>query len=228
LISEVMPVEFEISGATFSLDPSGALYWASESALLLADLHLGKETVFQKSGIAIPQGATSSTLSGLRRLVERYQAKQIIVLGDLLHAPIGLTQELSDALASLVRDWGDCRWVLVPGNHDRGAISALRQCGWEITEKRYQVDGVCLTHDTSRWSKSDPSSVSGHLHPSIRVPLSARESKRVRCFWLRGEHLVIPAFGGWTGTHPIRPTRSDQIVVCADGDLIRLSDLRTA
>jgi DNA ligase-associated metallophosphoesterase len=223
-----MPVEFEISGATFSLDPSGALYWGRESALLLADLHLGKETVFQKSGIAIPQGATSSTLIRLRRLVERYQPKQVIVLGDLLHAPIGLTQDLAGAFSSLLRDGGGCRWILVPGNHDRGAISALRQCGWEVTEKRYQIDRVCLTHDTSQWSESDPCSISGHLHPSIRIPLSARESKKVRCFWLRGKHLVVPAFGGWTGTHPIQPSRSDQVVVCAEGDLIRLSDLRTA
>jgi uncharacterized protein len=221
-------MQIEISGSKLHLDPSGAVFWPLRRTLLLSDLHLGKETVFQKSGMAIPQGSTESTLNCLRGLVESYHATQVIVLGDLLHAAVGLTPDLSEGLSSLLQEQGECCWVLVPGNHDRGGVSALRRCGWEVTEIRYFVDEICLTHDTSGWSENDPASISGHLHPSIRVPLTARESARVRCFWQRGRHLVLPAFGGWTGTHPIQPAKGDRVTVCADGELIRLKDLRTA
>ena len=50
----------EHQGHCIELFPSGAIRW--EKTLFVADLHLGKESVFQKSGLAIPAGATQKTL----------------------------------------------------------------------------------------------------------------------------------------------------------------------
>lgn len=213
-------MEFEFSGSMLQLDPSGAIYWPARNNLLLADLHLGKETVFQKAGIAIPQGATGSTLNRLRSLVQVYQPMQVIVLGDLLHAPVGLTPSLTEALSEIARESEDRSWVLVPGNHDRGSITALRRCGWTVTAPRYMIEGITLVHDASRWTENDPVSISGHIHPSIRIPLTRRESTCVRCFWQRGQSLFIPAFGGWTGTQPVQPSRNDRVLACVEGELV--------
>lgn len=224
----MMSMEIELSGSTLRLDPSGAIYWPTRNCLLLADLHLGKETVFQKAGMAIPQGATTSTLNRMRSLVQLYQPMQVIVLGDLLHAPVGLTPSLTEALSEIVRESEERSWILVPGNHDRGSITALRQCGWEVTALRYVVDGITLVHDASRWTENDPASISGHLHPSIRIPLTRRESTCVRCFWQRGQNLFTPAFGGWTGTQSVKASRCDRVLACVDGELVEWPGLRTA
>jgi DNA ligase-associated metallophosphoesterase len=216
-------MEAELQGNSFRFDASGALYWRETNSILLADLHLGKESVFQQSGLAIPAGATNATLGALRLLVHQWQPDRVIVLGDLLHAKIGLTEDLERELVSLVRDGSCMEWLLIPGNHDRGGVAALSRCGWQIVAERIEINGVELMHSPESRGPSRSLSISGHLHPSIRVSLNAREKKLLRCYWHHASHLILPAFGGWTGTKPILPLPGDRIFACAEDEVIELA-----
>jgi DNA ligase-associated metallophosphoesterase len=206
------------------LFPSGAIGWGK--TLLVADLHLGKETVFQKSGLAIPSGATRQTLSRLLEHLQGGMFERLVVLGDLLHAPAGWTLELEQLLIDAQSTTPNVRWELVAGNHDRRSHDRLKKIGWSVQDPPV-IDGsmLCL-HEPP--GENLPMSVSqsaslilcGHLHPSYKVPLDALRTARVPCFWIRTESIVLPAFGGWVGTHPIEPCKSDRIVLCVEGQLI--------
>jgi DNA ligase-associated metallophosphoesterase len=215
-------MDVDLIGVRLHLHPSGAVYWQDAKSLLLADLHLGKESVFQQSGLAVPSGATCSTLETLQLLVEEFMPERVIVLGDLLHAKVGLTTWLEQQIASLVIRENGPEWILIPGNHDRGASTALRRCGWSVEKASLELRGVWLKHAPENSGNLGALCISGHLHPSIRISLTSRERTRLRCYWLHDCQLILPAFGGWTGTHPIVPVRGDRVFACVERDVIEL------
>lgn len=223
-------------GQPLLLHPSGAILIAESKTLLVADLHLGKESVFQKAGIAIPHGSTAKTLDRLSELASAHPVQRVLVLGDLLHAKIGLTPSLELAMRDMFSDHPQVNWTLVAGNHDRGAIGALRALGWDVLTPPVDEAFWQWVHDPDEartdvvaGSQSNALSLdrrltmAGHLHPSVRLRLSRNESVRLRCFWLRPNMIVLPAFGGWTGTHAIEAATGDRIIACVDGALMELS-----
>lgn len=216
-------LKIEACGIAMSLHPTGAVYWPAADSLLLADLHLGKESVFQQSGIPIPSGASSATLRALGSLVEEFSPGQVIVLGDLLHARVGLTPPLQEELLATVERYSSSKWVLIPGNHDRGSIRPLRNCGWSIAPDRMELHGVDLVHAPLDSPSTATLTIAGHLHPSIRLALSSKESTRLRCYWLSAWQFILPAFGGWTGTKSIAPARGDRVFACVDREVIELA-----
>ena len=70
----------------FILTNQRALFWESESALVISDLHIGKTAHFRKNGIAIPKDILEKDLLRLEKLIKHFSAKKIIINGDLLHA----------------------------------------------------------------------------------------------------------------------------------------------
>ena len=58
-----------------------AVYWEEQKTLILADLHIGKGTVFRKAGIPIPQGIMDDDLTNLTRLIHRFKAKKCMIVG---------------------------------------------------------------------------------------------------------------------------------------------------
>ena len=224
-----MILKIEHGGHPLELLPSGAILW--ESTLFVADLHLGKETVFQKAGVAIPSGATQATLQRLLGLIDQHRVERLVVLGDLFHAPTGWTPELAEALTEGVRKYPGTQWELVVGNHDRRSHGRLTELGWlvhpsTVVENRMQWlhDPMELASDhgltTPSASNNVTTSLAGHLHPSFKVPIEIKRSIRTRCFWIQPKLIVLPAFGGWVGTHPIEPQRCDRVILCVENELI--------
>ena len=78
-----------------------ALWRPEGRELLIADLHLGKAEVFQAHGIPLPSDGDRGTLNPLLDLCARVQPKTLIILGDLVHGPLGLTASLLETLAAL-------------------------------------------------------------------------------------------------------------------------------
>jgi len=181
-----------------------AVLAAARGLLLLADLHLGKAESFQAQGIPLPSDGDAATLNALLELATRLQPAQVIVLGDLIHGPLGLTGELRAKLAALPELLG-CPLRLIGGNHERGSwIEGLAQ------EPAQALGPWWLSHEP------DPPpgllSVCGHLHP-VAVVGAGKERLRLPCFALDHHHrrLALPAFGRLTGGHP-----------CSDGEQIWL------
>jgi metallophosphoesterase superfamily enzyme len=89
---------------------------------------------------------------------------------------------------------------LVLGNHDRDLHLWLHQ--WQIDghDQSLELDDVLLLHE---WRPRLPlPGLSGHLHPGARLK-TRREQLRLPAFLHDTrpgqEHLVLPAFGRFTG-----------------------------
>lgn len=176
--------------------PLRAVWWPALNALVIADVHLGKDDVFRRAGVAIPGTVLDAELAALDRLLEARPARQLIVLGDWVHAP----PAPDAAWPRRVGEWRHrhrrIRIALVPGNHDRRLSPWLLKWGIEEQAEPFVINGLNLSHEVDH--EHPEAGLSGHLHPVARLragPDRARLPVFARC----GEHLILPAFGRFTG-----------------------------
>jgi metallophosphoesterase superfamily enzyme len=62
----------------------------------------------------------------------------------------------------------------------------------------------------------------GHLHPCVQLLGRARDRLRLPCFWFGASVGVLPAFGAFTGMHPIRPAPGERVFAIADAEVSEL------
>jgi DNA ligase-associated metallophosphoesterase len=190
-----------------------AVWDPAQRLLLVADLHLGKAETFQAHGIPLPSDGDAATLNRLLALAHRWQPRQLLVLGDLLHGRLGLTSELRAKLAALPELLG-CRLRLVAGNHERGSwIADLPQ------EPSQQAGPLWFSHGPELPPDPGLLNVCGHVHP-VAVVGQGADRLRLPCFAhdSRQPCLVLPAFGELTGGH--RWEQCEQIWLVADGAIV--------
>ena len=201
-------------GERLELLAGKAVWDPARRCLLLADLHLGKAETFQAHGIPLPSDGDAATLNALLELAAAYRPQQVVVLGDLIHSPLGLTGELRAKLAALPELLG-CPLQLIGGNHERGSwIAGLAQ------QPSQALGPWWLSHAPE--PRAGRLNLCGHLHP---VALLGGNGDRLRlcCFSYcpRSERLALPAFGALTGGMPL-PAHEQQWLV-ADGAVISLT-----
>ena len=185
-------VPFSFAGQNFLATPDGALFWPSENALLVADLHLEKASWFARLGQFLPPYDSHATLSALAWLVEATGARTIYCLGDSFHDRFGCDRLPAAARDLLTNLTGHLDWTWILGNHDPGFAD---HCGGRLIEEEV-VAGITLRHEAVR---DDPTpEISGHFHPKFRVHLRGRRVAR-RCFVASDTKLILPAFGALTG-----------------------------
>lgn len=187
-------MQFDVAGAALIADPSGALWWADEGLLAVADLHFEKGSAFAaRTGQMLPPYDTHATLARFAEVAERLQPKTIVCLGDNFHdgdGPSRLDATAKRAITALMRKR---RFVWIEGNHD--AASAL-QLGGECAPE-FVVGPLVFRHEPAQ-GRAALGELCGHLHPVARVATRARRLKR-RCFVADGTRCVLPAFGAYTG-----------------------------
>jgi hypothetical protein len=185
-------VPFSFAGETFEATAAGALYWPSEKALLVADLHLEKASWFARLGQFLPPYDSHATLSALAAEVDRSGARRLYCLGDSFHDAFGCDRLPASARDLLTELTGRIDWTWIVGNHDPGFAD---HCGGRI-EDEVQLGPIVLRHEAVR---DDPRpEISGHFHPKLRLNLKGRHVSR-RCFVLSPTKLIMPAFGALTG-----------------------------
>jgi DNA ligase-associated metallophosphoesterase len=196
----------------------GAVLLTDLSLLVVADVHLGKSAAFRARGLPVPEGDNARDFQRLLDLSCKYHAAGLIIAGDLFHAPSGITPELKIALGEFL-DEIQIPVTLVVGNHDRKIPtlpSALRQLSHlDLGDK------VRVIHDPAH-ADGDRLHLSGHLHPVVKIPDGKRTSLRLPCFLLRGNTLVMPAFGSFTGGAIVKPESGDRIFVTLRDQVIEL------
>ncbi len=103
------------------LDGRLALFHETESWLAVADLHFGYELAQRAAGRLMPLWGMTSIEERLVELLEEYQPRQLIIVGDLVHdrASTVLAGEL------LARLRKRCEVVALAGNHDRHSAHAI-------------------------------------------------------------------------------------------------------
>jgi uncharacterized protein len=187
----------QVADTTLLADPDGALYWAEERLLLVADLHLEKGSAFAKRGVLLPPYDTASTLSRLARLVEHYAPRVVIALGDSFHddhGPLRMSDLDRIKLKGLQRGRD---WVWIAGNHDP---DLPRDVGGRFADT-LAIGALTFRHEPSE--QAQDGEIAGHLHPVARVAQRGRAVSR-RCFATDGRRLVMPAFGAYAGGLNVR------------------------
>jgi DNA ligase-associated metallophosphoesterase len=172
------------------------LYWPEQSLLAVADLHFEKGSSFAARGVLLPPYDTAATLARLAVLVARYTPRMVIALGDSFHDGRGPAR-LADTDRAVLKNLQRGRdWVWITGNHDPepaenigGRFVATLKLGL-LTFRHLPEENA-------------PGEIAGHLHPVARVARRGRAVSR-RCFACDGEHLVMPAFGAYTGGLNVR------------------------
>ncbi len=231
-------IELFSAGRRLQLLPDKAILLPATRTLLVADVHIGKATSFRQLGVPVPAGTTEATLAALTRLVERHAARRIVFLGDFLHSKRSLAPVTLASVARWRERHAALELTLVRGNHDDRAGDPPAGLGIQPVDEPFDSDGLALGHHPRR--RPGRFVLAGHLHPCIGLGGRAHDFHRLACFWFSGAPAaaalggvgaedpdrrdlghegvgVLPAFGAFTGMHPIRPARGDRIYVVGDG-----------
>ena len=214
-------MEIEIDGHALHLLADGAAFDPAARTLFVADLHLGKTTVFREAGIALPDGPDATILKRLARLIAETGVESLVVLGDVFHARAA---GIERALAVWRDAHPQLRWRIVPGNHDR----RIPWSEW-LPDAEILGDGDCagpwrVAHHPP--ANADAITLCGHLHPGIAIGKTRERKIRVSCFWLRRHALVLPAFGEFTGLQMIKREPADRAWVASEGRIVEVSHKR--
>lgn len=181
-----------VMGVMIETVVEGALWWADERLLIVADLHLEKGSAFAQHGQLLPPYDTRETLARLARVIKRFAPATVIALGDSFHdinAPLRMAA--SDRAALALLQVGRT-WIWIAGNHDPAAPEA--SAGDYMAS--LAIGRLVLRHEPS--TSPAPGEIAGHLHPAARVVGRGRSVRR-RCFAGDGERLIVPAFGAYAG-----------------------------
>ena len=199
----------QLAGETVHLLPERALYWPRRKTVFVADLHLGKAATFRAAAIPIPSGTTQSDLFRLSQLLKRTQAERLVILGDLIHARTGRSNQVLDAVTAWRGQTADLTIQLVLGNHDEGAGSPPESWGIEVIEGDWQEPPFVGCH----YPHVHPAGhvLAGHLHPMIRLRGQGDQSARLPCFQCQEQVTVLPAFSSFVGGVGIQPGEHDRI-----------------
>jgi uncharacterized protein len=208
-------LRLSIASETIDLFADRALFWPTRGRLCIADLHLGKDEVFRRSGISVPLGDASYDLARIERLLAASDARELWILGDLIHArlPQGRWQAPWHAFLEAHRH---VRIAVVEGNHDRSLADA---------DMRIERLGDCVIDGPFAFRHApephqDAHVVAGHLHPAHRM----RGLRSMPMFWLRPGITVLPAFSAFSGGYTPETVEAERRILC-NGDALYALDV---
>jgi metallophosphoesterase superfamily enzyme len=159
----------------------GMLWLERSRALVAADVHLGYEDVI---GGALPLWSTDESIETILLLAHRMQAREIVLLGDVIHGARMSEGAARRVVAALDRLRACCTLTLIAGNHE-GRTRGVALLG--ETEDAIERDGWILLHGDE--PVLAPRVIVGHLHPSI--PLGG--GKTAAAFVAAPSLIVVPA-----------------------------------
>jgi DNA ligase-associated metallophosphoesterase len=228
-------------GVALRLLPERAALVESTGTLLVADLHLDKPEAYRREGVPMPEGILEEMLDRLVSAIERTQAREVVVLGDLLHSRHGADRGTHECFAG----WRERHAIpmrLIGGNHDHAASRHLE--AWRIgdagAEALLEVEGGCLSlqHEppgartfgesghSGGPSPLDRACVAGHLHPMASL---ARGTRRLllpcfhRSISASVSTLVLPAFTAFASGVRVQPAPGERVYAIAEGRVIEVT-----
>lgn len=179
---------FTFHGLRFEARASGALWWPDGRWLVVADLHFGKsERLARRGGPLLPPYEGLATLERLGSEIATLRPETVVSLGDGFD-DMATIQALDPAVLAELQRMATMRdWFWISGNHD--PLGDAKLPGRMLVE--LPLASVILRHQADPQAGPD---ISGHFHPVVRLA-----GERRRAFLLGKDHLILPAFGAYTG-----------------------------
>ena len=206
-------------GTELHLLPEKAVYIPKMNYLLLSDLHLGKIQHFIANGLTLPSVNEFSNLSALQDLLIQHNPKEIFFLGDLFHSDWNASYS---ELNTFIHSFPQTQFHLVKGNHDILSDHLYQALGLNVYQESYRLEKLLFKHQVDTIGSSVIPTISGHVHPAVILKGTGKQYLRLPCFWQRSYDLVLPAFGYYTGTHPVSCEEQDIIHVIADSTIVQV------
>lgn len=208
----------DLMGQPAHLLPEGAVWLPHRTCLLVADVHLGKAVSFRRMGVPVPRGTTSETLARLSALIDTHRPTQLVFLGDLLHSRHVHASSVVEQVSAWRAAHADVGMLLVRGNHDDRAGDPPPAWQIDVVDEPWALGPLALCHHPRQLPGALV--LAGHWHPCVHLAGRGRERLRLPCFWWRDGMLLLPAFGAFTGMHPIEPEPGDRIYALADDTVL--------
>jgi DNA ligase-associated metallophosphoesterase len=204
---------------TIHLLPQKAAYWEEQKTLIIADIHIGKGSLFRKAGIPIPSGIMEDDLLNMTNLIDRTQARKCIIVGDLIHAPKGLTHAVISQFAAWLQNT-PCEIHLIFGNHDRALIKNLPP-EWDLHTHKdaLLLEPFYFSHHPLRHETFFV--FSGHIHPKIEIS-NKHDRLVLRCFQIFKDQAILPAFGFFTGGVLVKKSKVCKVYAIADDTVVEV------
>jgi DNA ligase-associated metallophosphoesterase len=211
----------EWAGEKLELLPEKAIWWAREKTFFIADPHFGKASTFRFVGIPVPETTHDDDLETLDRILKRRRAKRLVILGDFFHARTGWSDATLQGLSAWRERNAKLEIVLIKGNHDRQAGPPLKEWRIESVNGPWAISPFLCVHEPQEIP--DAFVLAGHIHPSFYLKDRASSGLQHPCFYFGRNLAILPAFGNFTGTHPIRAKENDRIFVVGENEIIDVS-----
>ncbi|HEX7903310.1 MAG TPA: ligase-associated DNA damage response endonuclease PdeM [Chitinophagaceae bacterium] len=216
--------KYSIGGQQLWLSPHRCIYWETEAAIIVSDLHFGKTGHFRKSGIAVPQTVYKEDLQRLVSLIQYFNPRQLIIAGDLFHSHINQELEL---FKKWRHDLSSVELHLVKGNHDILLDKWYEEANIIVHQKTFQLGSFLFCHDQadchSHTLHDSLYSFTGHIHPGISIHGAGRQSLRFPCFYFTKSYCVLPAFSRFTGTYRIDPKEEENVFAIVNEQIVKMN-----
>ncbi|MFO0860304.1 MAG: ligase-associated DNA damage response endonuclease PdeM [Phycisphaerales bacterium] len=221
-------LETHLRDVPIRLSAGRAAFLPRCGTLLVADLHLGRQHTWRAEGRPISDTTAAASLreplDRLSRLIADCRPQRVRILGDLLHAPSGLTPAMIDSVASWRRSL-DVIIELIPGNHDRRADLILSAWGMQLREPVVIEPPFAFTHEPCSIPDHGAGPLMvwcGHVHPLV-VLRTRGDALRLPCFCFGAETALLPAFSGMSAGATIRPEAGDRVFAVSDEGVFDVS-----
>jgi DNA ligase-associated metallophosphoesterase len=214
--------DIEIKGNHLQLHLQKAIYWPAEQALLLSDLHLGKEAHFRRAGIAVPLVVADVNFSRLRELIMDCRPARVLFLGDLFHSDYNHVWAL---FCAFLEDFPSISFELVPGNHDILTPAAYAASRLLLQPEVVLINNLSLSHHPLTDSERPAGSYNlyGHIHPCVALRDAAGNRIRLPAFFFGQTGAILPAFGEFTGCVEVKARAGDRVFVLAGESIIEVN-----
>lgn len=199
------------------LTPCRSVYYPKESAVIIADLHLGKTTHFRKHGIGIPKNIADSDLETLTEILEHFSAEKLIIAGDFFHADENSELDLFHRFRT---EFENVDIILVKGNHDRLRTKIYSDFSIRLIKGNMVFENFGIAHDYDPNSKKPQ--ISGHLHPGVFIKGRGRQYLKFPAFVYNSSNLILPAFSRFTGLYTRFPKDKFQYIAVLDKALLQV------
>jgi DNA ligase-associated metallophosphoesterase len=207
-----------VAGEELVLLPERAAFWPAKGWLICADLHWGKAETFQHFGLPVPSAVLNRDLERLATCALGLGAGRILVLGDLIHARVGLSDGVRASVAEFFQRT-KIPMTLVRGNHDRSLRKIPEDWNLEVVEDFLDAGPFRFRHDDG--PRENQYQWLGHVHP-LWVMRTGGDRVRLPCFWMQKHAMTLPAFSAFTAGIVVTARPGDRVFGLTEDEVLEL------